>query len=329
VSDHYPPERRASALGIYAIGVPLGVMLGSVAGGWLAETFSWRAAFVVVGAPGLVLAAVLAATLREPPRGLADGARAAASSPAPGFGRVLRAAWAKRSLRHAIAGCALGTLVANSVALFAPLYLSRRFGLGMAQVGLLYGLVSGASGVAGMLAGGFGASLGVRRDARFYAWAPAIGCLAALPAYAFAYSRASLDATLVLVFVAWICASLSFAPTFALAQNLVEPRMRASAAALVLLCMNLAGQGLGPLVLGWASDRLAARAFDAGDYASLCRGGAVGPGVAAACREASAAGLQQSILMLSAVFLWAGLHYLRSARFVREELPEGRAAGSR
>ncbi|MBV8684358.1 MAG: MFS transporter, partial [Caulobacteraceae bacterium] len=72
ISDYYEPRRRASALSVYAFGIPLGGMIGAVAGGWLAKTVGWRAAFMVVGAPGVVIALLLKLVVREPPRGASE-----------------------------------------------------------------------------------------------------------------------------------------------------------------------------------------------------------------------------------------------------------------
>lgn len=323
LSDHYRPQERAFALGVYSTGVPLGVLVGSVAGGFVAEAFSWRTAMLVAGAPGLLLALLAWLTLREPPRGRLEGA---SDSAAPPLSRVLRRLAGLPSFRHACAGCALATLAANSIALFAPSYLVRWFGLGLSQVGLLNGLVSGSAGVAGMVLGGLAADLGVRRDVRFYAWAPAIGCALAAPIYLLGYSRTELKPALALILAGWIAVSVAFAPTFALAQNLVEPRMRASAAAVVLFFMNVAGQGLGPLLVGLASDQFASRAFAPGDYRTACLAG----GEAAlgdACARASALGLRWAILAMVGFFLWGAGHYALAARSLARDLgtaPVGR-----
>src|SRR5262245_25541666 len=73
ISDYFPPEKRATALGVFALGVPIGHLIGNSVGGWLDEVVGWRLAFVAAGAPGLVLAVVVALTLREPPRGHSEG----------------------------------------------------------------------------------------------------------------------------------------------------------------------------------------------------------------------------------------------------------------
>jgi len=80
ISDYFPPEKRATALGIFSLGVPLGILVGFMAGGWLDQALGWRQAFIVVGLPGIAVALVVALTLREPPRGLSEGLRSAQGS---------------------------------------------------------------------------------------------------------------------------------------------------------------------------------------------------------------------------------------------------------
>ena len=73
IADYYPAHQRATALGIYSLGIPFGILFGFVAGGWMNEVFGWRMAFFVVGIPGLLLALLVRFSLREPPRGMAEG----------------------------------------------------------------------------------------------------------------------------------------------------------------------------------------------------------------------------------------------------------------
>jgi predicted MFS family arabinose efflux permease len=305
-------------LAIYSTGVPLGVALGAVAGGWLAQTFSWRAAFVVVGAPGLLLAALVTLTLREPPRGHADGIPVA--SVAPPLTAVLRHVLSRRSFLHVCAGCTIVTLASSSINFFAPSFFVRRFEMGMAQVGLFYGLIMGGATMVGMLAGGFGGDLGARRDVRWYAWVPAAGTAFAAPLHIIAYSQTTPSLTLAFILVGGLSMSLCWAPSFAVIQNMVEPRMRASAIALTLLSMNIIGQGVGPTLMGLASDAAAAGAFVHGDYATICLEGEPVGALARACAEAAASGLQRAILGVSVLFFWAALHYARAVRSLARDL---------
>ncbi|MAK11339.1 MAG: MFS transporter, partial [Rhizobiales bacterium TMED83] len=97
IADYYPAEQRATALGIYSLGIPLGIMFGLFAGGWINELFGWRAAFFVVGLPGILLALIVRFSLREPPRGMAEGRSDSADQPS--VGETLTYLWAKKSFR--------------------------------------------------------------------------------------------------------------------------------------------------------------------------------------------------------------------------------------
>ncbi len=319
LSDHYPPKQRASALAIYSAGVPLGAMLGAVGGGWLAQHFDWRMAFFVVGAPGLILALIARLTLREPARGHSEALQVAAKAPPLGavFARLFRTS----TFRHILAGFVLTNLAANGVNTFTPTYLNRSFDIGLAQVGLMYGLVVGVSGVIGMLAGGFGADAAGKKDLRWYAWGPALGALVAFPIYVFAFTRGSALGTVEVFFFGGLVISLYFAPTVAIVQNLVEPRMRASAAALMFLAINIFGQGLGPTAMGEVSDFIRHGVLEPGGALSLCPAGAGAPGfLAKACATPSASGLQAAILVMTVFYLWGGLHYLMAARTIRRDM---------
>lgn len=322
LSDHYPPKQRGGALAIYFAGVPLGIMIGAIAGGWLTQTFDWRTAFLVVGAPGLILAAVTYLTLREPPRGHADGRTPAAE--APPLTAVIMRLFGTATFRNAAAGCVLTNLASSGIAQFAPSFFVRGWGLNFLTVGVLYGLVTGAAGVAGMLTGGFATDAAGQRDARWRMWLPAIGAALALPLFVTAYTRTNPFLAAGFILIGGVCYSMYFAPTFALAQNLVEPRMRGTASALMYLLINVFGGGLGPWVLGIVSDVLAQRAFGLGHFSSMCPGG-VGPhgsaeALAHACRTASATGLQHAILISTVFYGWGAIHFLLASRTIRRDL---------
>jgi predicted MFS family arabinose efflux permease len=322
LSDHYPAKQRGGALAIYFAGVPLGIMIGAIAGGWLTQTFNWRTAFLVVGAPGLLLAVLVRLTLREPPRGQADGK--APAPEAPPMSTVIRRLFSTPTFCNAAAGCVLTNLASSGIAQFAASYFVRGWGLNFTTVGLLYGLVTGAAGTVGMLAGGFVTDAAGQRDARWRMWLPAIGSALALPLFATAYTRSDPYLAAGFILFGGVCYSLYFAPTFALAQNLVEPRMRGTASALMYLLINVFGGGLGPWVLGIVSDALAQGGFSLGHFATMCPGGVAPHGAAAAlaqaCRTASATGLQHAILICTLFYGWGAIHFLLASRTIRRDL---------
>jgi hypothetical protein len=139
---------------------------------------------------------------------------------------------------------------------------------------------------------------------------------------AFAQSDWRVAATMILLAGAFMF--FNWAPSMAAAQNMAEPRMRASVAALLLLSFNLIGNGGGPMFAGFFSDFFANHVFTAGSYAAMCPGGVAPKGAAAelarACSSASATGLHHSMVVSSFIYLWAMLHYLFAARTIRRDL---------
>lgn len=325
ISDHYPARQRASALGVYFLGVPIGTLVGAFAGGWIGEALGWRLALIWVGAPGLLLALVVWMTVREPARGHAD-ARPVGQGEPPPLRAVLARVAGVPSLLHLTLGCTITTMAANGIATFAPAYFVRGFGLRLTEVGLAFGLVMGVSGLVGVLAGGFGSDLAARRDVRWYGWLPALGVLGAAPFYMLAYSQTAIGPAIPFILAAGICLSSYVGPVFGAAQNLVDPRMRASISAILLLAMNLMGQGLGPTLMGQASDMLASRAFRPGEYRQHClTGPPASRELADACAAASAAGLRQTIVGTAAMLPWGALHFAVAARTLRRDLEEAAA----
>ena len=164
ITDLYAPGSRATAISIYSLGIPLGMMFGAMAGGWIADELGWRQAFVIVGLPGVVLAVMFKMVVKEPPRGFADGVRAEPAAATPPLGDVVRKLFGNASFVHMLAGATLITFVAYGTGTFTQPYFHRAFGLSYTQVGLIFGLIGGAATGAGIILGGFAERLG--RQAR-------------------------------------------------------------------------------------------------------------------------------------------------------------------
>ena len=319
LSDHFPPRRRATALAVYFAGVPFGIMLGAVLGGWLATAFNWRMAFMVLGVPGVVLAVLAKLTLREPPRGHSDGT--APPAEAPSLGAVLKRLITNPTVVLLVCGLVAANFGGSAMAAFTQIYLVRAFHLSLAAVGLLYGLVIGTAGVFGMTMGGVIADIAGKKDIRWYAWAPALGCAAGFPVYLAAFSQHTALASVGFIFLGYLVVTFYFAPTFAVVQNLVEPRMRASASALLFLAINIMGQSLGPVAIGLISDTIARRTFTLGNYRALCPPHPHAPAdVVAACAQASSYGLQHSILIMCGCYLLGAIFYLLASRTLKRDL---------
>ena len=257
ISDMFPADKRATALAIYALGIPIGTMLGNLGGGWINEAFDWRTAFMVVGLPGVVLALIVRLTLREPPRGLADGITVDTSEPPPPVREVFRHLWSRRSFRFLSIGAALHAFVGYGVGYWIPAMFNRSHGIGSGDMGLALFYLGFAS-IAGTFLGGYlGDKLGAR-DARWYVWLPGLATIVSVPFSTMVYLHDAPYVALWVLAIPYILGAYYLGPTFALTQGMVGLRMRALASSILLFVLNIIGLGLGPQFTGIASDVLAA-----------------------------------------------------------------------
>lgn len=300
IADSFRPERRATAISLFSAGNPIGAMLGLLLGGWIVEASNWRTALFMVGLPGLALAAVIMALVREPVRGAMDaaGVRDAGAGPESGAAPTLigtfRLLWSRRSFRHMAMGCGLYAFGASAKIAFAPSFLMRAHGLTPAQTGAMLGLVVGISGVLGIVAGGLlGDRLG-KLDKRWYMWLPAVSLLVAAPCLAVAFLTRSAALSLICLVPSYGLGILFTAPTFAMAQALAPPRARAMAAAVLMSAMFLIGNTFGPTIIGAISDALAP--------------------------TAGRLSLSWALALTALTNLLGVLHFLRAARFLRGDL---------
>ena len=247
LADYFRPERRATALGIYAMGIHIGILFGTLAGGWLEEVWGWRNAFLLVGLPGIPLALVLWLTVREPPR--------AAQAPAPPR-EVLRFLWGLPTFRHLAFGTGLVALGGYAFANWAPTFLRRVHALEGTEIGIKYGLVLGLGGALGSTLAGVSADRLGRSDRRWWAWIPALATLGPLPFTTAFFFLGSADSALAALFPGLVIAAMYQGPVFSTVQTLAPDRMRAVAAGVLLFVINIIGLGLGPPAVGLLNDTL-------------------------------------------------------------------------
>jgi MFS family permease len=312
ISDRFPPERRAAVYSMITLGASIGSATAAILGGMVAKAFGWRVAFFAMGLPGLLLALAVFLAVPEPVR-----RKAGNPSDTPSFGAVLRRLGRSPAFLHLTVGSGFVGLVGFGLNLFLIPLLVRRYGLDLAEAGGIFaGTVSFAT-ILGSLSGGLVADRLGRRDVRWYGWAPALTLTVALPFYVAALLQDDWRWLVALMFVACVALYAFLPAVMTVTQRLVEPRMRASAAALHAFGQTVAGLGIGSISLGFLSDRLAARAY-VGDYAAQCVRGA--PPLPAGCRAAAAEGLQHAMIGAGAVLLIAILHYLLAARALPAEI---------
>jgi MFS family permease len=259
IADYFPLHKRATALSVYALAVPIGSLLGLALGGWLGDNFGWRVAFLAVGLPGLLLALLVKFFLKEPPRGYADRSAtfdASIVEQRPALKEVFSFLWRTRSFRLLCFAAAADAFVGYGLLLWLPSYLIRLFEQTGSQIGLRLGLMVGVCGSIGILSAGILADRLGKRDPRFYCWMPAITACIALVGNIAVYTTTTLNATYFLLIIPLLVLPASGSPMFAAVQSVVPPRMRATAAAVLLLIVNLIGLGFGPTFIGFLSDVL-------------------------------------------------------------------------
>jgi predicted MFS family arabinose efflux permease len=333
ISDQFGPRRRATALAVYALGPPVGVLAGALGGGWMVQHMGWRPVFYVVGLPGLIFGLLAWLTLREPRRGAAEESGTLTSSVVPPLRNVLAVLTKSRACVQMLLGTVIGAFAQYGINLFIPVYLTRVYGMNYAQAGLLFGLVVGVGGIAGNMLGGISADWASANDRRWYAWVPALGTAIGFPLVVGAFVTGQWPVAVALLFVATIALNTWNGPTFAMVHGIVEPRMRATASAMVFLLMNLIGQGFGPTAIGFLSDRFSGRLFTAGNFHAVCSAGgahtahlnaiAVQGPLAAACQHASANGIRYAMLAVSVALVWSSVHYFLASRHVGRSNPAG------
>jgi MFS family permease len=256
ISDYFEPEKRATALSIYALGIPIGVMFGYLAGGFINQFFGWRLAFMAVGLPGLLLAVFVYFFLREPPRGMSEQRTEEGAQDAPDIKQVAQTLWASKSFRHLSIAAGLHAFVGYGFGQWIPSFFFRVHEMSSGELVTYLAPLSGIVGGLSTYLGGYLSDRFGQKDKRWYMWIPAIGIIVPLPFTIAAMLVGSPYAALGLYIIPVLMGSFYLGPTFAMTQGLVDLRMRAVASSILLFILNLIGLGLGPLIVGIMSDLL-------------------------------------------------------------------------
>jgi predicted MFS family arabinose efflux permease len=287
IADLYPEGRRATAMGVFALGPNAGILLGFALGGAIGQAWGWRAALVCAGAVGLAFAALTTWLLKDLPR---ETARRAPQS----AGNALRSLFRRRSMRQLFIGGAVMSVAVYAAIGWLPAFLIRSHGFGTASAGVVLAILLGGLGAVGTLGGGW---LADRLGARDAAWRLRVVALAQLATVPFWLGALLVrEPALVVTFLCVPAAALCFylAPSFAAVQSLAEPATRALAAALLILVGSLIGLGIGPLAVGVLSDAL---------------------------RPAHGAeSLRLALLVVVPLLVWSAAHYFAASRTLAADL---------
>lgn len=291
LADYYAPSERSRGLALFTLGTPLGASLGVLIGGIVNQYYGWRAAFLVVGLPGLLMSLVAWRLVTEP-RGLGLGSVGA--PPQVPFKVVMAKLLGTRSFVHICLAVTIFCLSAYSIAVWGASFQMRTYGVDTAVLGPAMALMGFVAGLLGIGLGGWlGDKLGAR-DPRWLVWIPAIALLIGIPFSLMSLFAPTWQLSLAGFIVPLAALYIYAGPVFGLIQTLMPPNMRAMAVSLFLLVTNLIGMGAGPVFTGIVSD---------------LAGG-----------SGSAAGLRFALAVSLVFNLWGAMHFWLASRSLRHDL---------
>jgi MFS family permease len=256
IADLVPPERRASAMALFSLGVPVGSALGVFFGGWIAGNLDWRSAFFIVGLAGLPVALLVRVTLKEPVRGRfdGDGGDEPGARAAPLISDVARQLKDTPGFWLVSIGAASASAMSYGLMFWMPSFFARSYDLDVKAVSWYYGSVLLIGGVLGIWVGGWIGDRLANAKPGSFALVPAVGLTLAIPVIAAALFSPTLLLSWFLFTLGQMLASAWFGPVTAGIQQIVPANMRAIASAVYLFVLNLIGMGVGIYVLGFMSD---------------------------------------------------------------------------
>jgi MFS family permease len=299
LSDYFGPERRATAMSIYAMGVFVGVAIAFMGGGWIATHFGWRTVFLAVGLVGIPMALLVRATIRELPRGYSEPGPIRSVEAVP-FREAVGQLASNRSFVFVVLGTSVQSLSGYGIMTWGPTFLIRTHGMEVVDVGFTLGLAMGSMGALGAYLGGVWADRMGARDKRWYMRLPALQTLALIP---FGLGFIMLDDrgwAMASFYPFYLLGAMYVGPMHSTIQGLVVPSLRATASAVNLFVVNMIGLGLGPLLIGVLNDAFAARWGEAG--------------------------IRYSMLVVLIIGGFSSLLFWRSSRSLREDLAKAREA---
>jgi MFS family permease len=264
LADYFSPRRRNSAFGILAAAAPFGILLSMYGGAVIATHYGWRATFLGLGIPGILLAVVIRLTIAEPLRGRWDAPKKAAAELS--IRQVMLLLWRDPATRTVALASGVTAISGFAAGAWLPSFFIRVHGLSLIEAGLSLGL---GGTIGGMLGGIVGGLLADRLSKRHLSWQlkiAALGTLLSLPAQGlvllwpqgdyFALGNMRLPVAVMLVPLGAFFMAFMQGPSVAAVQNLAAPEIRTQATAAFFFVTSALGMGFGPLSVGLFSDVL-------------------------------------------------------------------------
>lgn len=255
ISDYFPKESRATALGIYSLGIPFGSLFGFLCGGYIASEFGWRWAFLLVGLPGILLALIVKLTLKEPIRGALDEGEISKAK-APPFRQSLAELLKIKSFLILCLSASLSSFAGFAISLWIVDFLVRSHGMSIGEIFTPLALVMGIGGGIGTLTGGYVTDFFARKDKSAYFFVTATANMLSVPLYIAAIWAGTPLLCFGLFFFVFMLQNSVAGPVYGLVQNLAPIHLRAFAAALFFFLLSFLGFALGPFYIGVIADIL-------------------------------------------------------------------------
>ncbi len=326
IADYFPPRSRARALAIYSMGVTLGSVLANVFGGPIAQAFSWREAFWILGIPGIAVGIIVYFSVKEPPRGYSDVAGTpivAASS----MSDTLKALAGKRTYWLNVIAATLIAFVGYGITNFQGPFFQRVHGLSVGEVAIQVSVPLSLMAALGTLFLGFFVERISKKYPSSIAWLTGFFLIGTVPFYWIGFSSDNLDTARLFIGIGAFLHYGYLGAQYTICQGVVDARSRATAIAIMLLIINIFGYGLGPLTIGYLSDMFAGQNLAGSGIAiGLCKGTdavllqTIGQAKLAICHNASAEGLRTAIKTVSLVFIAGGIFYLWTSRTMDKDM---------
>ena len=258
ISDLYPKEERAGALGVYSMGIPLGIMAAyfatAILMGSSPENVDWRRIFIFLGLTGVVLAIILRLALREPVRGAMDFQENVEIIQPP-FLESLKTLLKIPAWWAMCVGIAFGSFAAYATSAFHTKFLiALDPTYNIQKLIIILGIINGVAYVGGTYFGAKLADKWGQKDIRAYGWLPAIAISLCLPIAIMSYWATSIEMNLLWTTLLLALIGVYLGPSFAIAQTLAPIKMRAMSTALYFFILNMIALGGGPTFAGWLMD---------------------------------------------------------------------------
>jgi MFS family permease len=258
LSDFYPVKKRGGVLSIFTSGIFIGATIALLSGGWLTQYFGWRTAFLVVGSPGIIYALILFLTVKEPAKGYSEGVKSEAVQNVT-FLEGWKILKEKKTFLFLSFAASLSAFVAFGMNTFLPKFFSGIYRMKIGEIGSLISLKTIAGAIV-CFGCGFITDKLARRDKRWYLWVPAVTTILSIPFYLLLLiGHHDILVLLVGCFFSSFFLQTFIGSAFAVTHLMVPSQMRSFSTAILLFFINVIGQGLGPVIVGWASDILSIR----------------------------------------------------------------------